>query len=437
MQSLLFFIVALSLLVVIHEFGHFWVARRCGVKVLKFSVGFGRTLLKKTSQNGTEYILAAIPLGGYVKMLDEREGEVHPDELRHAFNRKSLSTRTAIVAAGPLANILFAIFAYWIIFVSGITGVRPIIGEVIAQSPASVAQFAVGDEIKKINGNETFTWLSVQKELFKLSQSGGLAEITVESGGINIQRQLKIARANLDQNTAKPLLQGLGLVPIKHKPIVGSVVPDSAAEKSGLKVGDLLLEFENQPVNTWNEWVTIIQAHPNMAMNVVVDRDGERINLSITPNKDAMIGVGLAILDEFKTEVSYGLIVSIGRATQETWDVSISILKGLAGMISGDISYKNIGGPIAIAEIVGVSAERGLIAFISILALLSVNLGILNLLPIPILDGGHLVMYFFEWIKGKPLSENTQMKVQKVGIALLLSLIFLAFFNDLSRLFGY
>lgn len=441
MHSLLFFIIALSLLVVIHEFGHFWVARRCGVKVLKFSVGFGRPLLKKTAQDGTQYILAAIPLGGYVKMLDEREGEVAPDQLKYAFNRKSLSARTAIVAAGPIANLLFAIFAYWLIFVSGIEGIRPLVGEVIAESPASYAQFVVGDEIKEVNGTETPTWSSVQKRVFKIAQSGGIAEIKVKSGGVEVQRQLDINKINLDRVTVNPILQELGLIPIQinYKPAVGRVIDGGAAEKAGLQVGDLLYAFDNKPIDNWRDWVAIIQAHPKMEMAIVIERLGEKLNLSITPNEEAKIGVAVDasqtdIPENVQAEFRYGALSAIRPAVQETWDVSISILKGLAGMITGAISYKSVGGPIAIAEIVGMSAEHGLIAFISILALLSVNLGILNLLPIPILDGGHLVMCFIEWIKGRPLSDEAQFQAQKVGIILLLSLMFLAFFNDLSRL---
>jgi regulator of sigma E protease len=447
MQSLFFFIVALSILIVVHEFGHFWVARRCGVKVLKFSVGFGRPLWKKLGSDGTEYILAAIPLGGYVKMLDEREGDVPPEQLDQAFNKKSLLARTAIVAAGPIANLLFAVFAYWLIFVIGIPGIRPVIDEITVDSPASYAQFRTGDEIKQINGTETPTWSSVRKELFKISQSGGTAEITVNLGGVDIQRQLEIAKIDLDSRVAMSLLNELGLIPIqiKYKPIIGTIVRGGAAEKAGLKTGDELLSFEGNLISDWAEWVTLIQAHPDAVMAIEIMRGDETLALLVTPNKTAesvgKIGAGLdvsktEIPDYLQAELRYGPISALGYAVTETWDFSSSTIKGLMGMLMGTVSSKNIGGPITIAQIAGASAKQGLTAFIYFLAMISVSLGILNLLPIPILDGGHLVMNLIEWVKGKPLSENAQLQGQKVGMILLLSLMFLAFFNDLSRLFG-
>ncbi|MBL1320831.1 MAG: RIP metalloprotease RseP [Methylophaga sp.] len=447
MQSLFFFIVALSILVVVHEFGHFWVARRCGVKVLKFSVGFGRPLWKKLGRDGTEYILAAIPLGGYVKMLDEREGDVPPEQLDQSFNKKSLSARTAIVAAGPIANLLFAIFAYWLIFIMGIPGMRPIIDEVIVDSPASYAQFRTGDEIKQINGTETPTWSSVRKELFKISQSGGTADITVGLDGIDVQRQLEIAKIDLGSSVATPLLNELGLIPIQisYKPIIGSIIRGGSAEKAGLKEGDTLLSFEGRLINDWAEWVTLIRTHPDAVMPIEIMRGDETLAILVTPSKTAdnigRIGAGLdasktEIPDYLQAELRYGPISALGYAVKETWDFSSSTIKGIVGMLIGTVSSKNIGGPITIAQIAGASAEQGLIAFIYFLAMISVSLGILNLLPIPILDGGHLVMNLIEWVKGKPLSENAQLQGQKVGIILLLALMFLAFFNDLSRLFG-
>ncbi len=447
MQSLFFFIVALSILVVVHEFGHFWVARRCGVKVLKFSVGFGRPLWKKLGRDGTEYILAAIPLGGYVKMLDEREGDVPPEQLDQAFNKKSLASRTAIVAAGPLANLLFAVFAYWLIFIMGIPGMRPIIDDIAKNSPASYAQFRSGDEIKQVNGHDTPTWSSVRQTLFKISQSGGTAEITVDLGGVEIQRQLEIAKIAQDPSGVTPLLNELGLIPIqlKYKPIIGSIVRGGAAEKAGLQKGDELLSFEGRLVNDWAEWVALIQAHSDALMAIEIMRGKETLALLMTPNRTAddvgKIGAGLdasktKVPEYLQAELRYGPISALGYAVKETWDFSSSTVKGLVGMLMGTVSSKNIGGPITIAQIAGASAKQGLTSFIYFLAMISVSLGILNLLPIPILDGGHLVMNLIEWVKGKPLSENAQLQGQKVGIFLLLSLMLLAFFNDLSRLFG-
>ena len=447
MQSLFSFIVALSILVVIHEFGHFWVARRCGVKVLKFSVGFGQPLWKKLGNDGTEYILAAIPLGGYVKMLDEREGDVAADQLKYTFNRKSLAARTAIIAAGPIANLFFAVVAYWLIFVMGIPGLRPIIDDITADSPASYAQFQAGDEIKEINGTVTPTWSSVRKTLFKLSQAGGMAEITVEIGGVEVQRQLEIAKIELDPTKTLSIIQDLGLIPlqISYKPVIGSIISGGAAEKAGLQVGDELRSFEGKPISDWIEWVTLIRAHADKEMTIDILRGDKTLTLSLTPSKTkdniGKIGAGLdadqtEIPEDLLAELRYGPISAIVRAVQETWDFAVSTVKGIVGMIIGTVSSKNIGGPITIAQIAGSSAEQGLISFISFLAMISISLGILNLLPIPILDGGHLVMNLVEWVKGSPLSENAQLQGQKVGMLLLLALMFLAFFNDLSRLFG-
>ncbi|PHS33585.1 MAG: RIP metalloprotease RseP [Methylophaga sp.] len=447
MQSLFFFIVALSILVVIHEFGHFWVARRCGVKVLKFSVGFGQPLFKKLGRDGTEYILAAIPLGGYVKMLDEREGSVPPEQLDQAFNNKSLAARTAIIAAGPIANLLFAIFAYWLIFIMGIPGMRPIIDEIIVDSPASYAEFRSGDEITQINGTETPTWSSVRKALFKISQSGGTAEIRVNLGDIEVQRQLEIAKIDLDSSMAKPFLNTLGLIPIqiKYKPVIGSIIRGGAAEKAGLKEGDELRTYEGDAISSWAEWVTLIRAHADIVMPIEIQRENKTIALFLTPSKTTdnigKIGAGLdasktKIPDYLQAELRYSPLYALRYAVQETWDFSSSTVKGIVGMLMGTVSSKNIGGPITIAQIAGASAEQGLIAFIYFLAMISVSLGILNLLPIPILDGGHLLMNLIEWVKGTALSEQAQLRSQKVGIILLLSLMFLAFFNDLTRLFG-
>ncbi len=447
MQSLFFFIVALSILVVIHEFGHFWVARRCGVKVLKFSVGFGQALWKTVGRDGTEYILAAIPLGGYVKMLDEREGDVPADQLEQAFNNKSLAARTAIIAAGPIANLLFAVFAYWLLFVIGIPGMKPIVDDVIEDSPASIAQFRAGDEIKKIDGIQTPTWSSVRKTLYKLSQSGGIVEITVDMGGIEVQRQLEIEKQQMDPSQSTPILQVLGFIPlqISYKPVIGSIVSGSAAQQAGLQKGDELYSYKGRIISDWKEWVTLIRSNPDTEMPIEILREGKKMSLVVVPtkteNNTGKIGAGLDasqtdIPDYLQAELRYGPFSAIRYAVQETWDFSVATVKGIAGMLIGTVSSKNIGGPITIAQIAGASAEQGIISFIYFLAMISISLGILNLLPIPILDGGHLVMNFIEWINGKPLSEHAQVQGQKVGMILLLSLMFLAFFNDLSRLFG-
>ena len=447
MQSLFFFLIALAILIVVHEFGHFWVARRCGVKVLKFSVGFGKPLWKKKGLDGTEYVLAAIPLGGFVKMLDEREGDVPAQDLDKAFNRKPLRSRVAIVAAGPIANLLFAVVAYWFIFVVGIPGVRSIIGEVTVDSPASYAQLIAGDEIKAVNDRITPTWLSVHKALLRLTETGGVAELTINSGGVEIERELEILKREFDSSRARSLLQDLGITPVsvELKPIIGAIVKGGAAEQAGIQIGDLLVSANGELINSWMGWVELIRANPDKLLNITVERSGKAIILSLTPimtdENIGQIGAGVdsshsKVPTELQAELRYGPIQAIGQAIFETWYFSISTIKSIAGMLTGTVSSKDIGGPISIAQYAGSSADRGLISFVSFLAMISISLGILNLLPIPILDGGHLAMYFVEWLRGTPLSEQIQLQGQKIGIVLLLMLMFLAFFNDLSRLFG-
>ncbi|MDC9725336.1 MAG: RIP metalloprotease RseP [Gammaproteobacteria bacterium] len=446
MQSLLFLIVTLAILIVVHEFGHFWVARRCGVKVLKFSVGFGKPLWSRFGRDGTEYIVTAIPLGGYVKMLDEREGEVAEEDLDKAFNRKPLGSRVAIVAAGPIANLLFAVLAYWFIFVLGIPGLRPVIGDIKPNSPAAYAQLVSGDEIKAVNGRDTLTWSSTYKALARVAETGGVADIIVNAGGSNIHRQLNIDKYDFSSTTSVSLLQHIGLTPIRvpFTPIIGTVVQGKAAEKSGLIVGDLIVAVDEQPIQNWLQFVERVQASPNKLLTVTVERNGQNKRLLLTPLPENNVGKIGAGVDSSKTEVAaelqtverYGWGEAVGKAFYETWAFSVSTLKSLAGMVTGEVSSKNIGGPITIAQYASASADRGLISFISFLAMVSISLGLLNLLPIPILDGGHLFLYLVEWLRGAPLSEEVQFQSQKVGIILLLMLMFLAFFNDLTRLFG-
>jgi len=447
MQSLLYLLLTLAILVIVHEYGHFWVARRCGVKVLKFSVGFGKPLWTKIGKSGTEYTLSWIPLGGFVKMLDEREGSVHPDEVKFAFNQQSLGARTAIVAAGPVANLLFAIVAYWLIFMMGIPGLKPVIAEVEPETAASYAQLVAGDDIKAVNGRVTPTWNSVNRALSQIAEEGGVAELTLDYGESEIERQLVIARANPDIALREPLLASLGLKPIQFdfEPRVALVVENSAAERAGLEVSDQIISIDNSLVTSWFDVVNRVQSNPNKPLGFVVERNGENIRLQITPKESdegkGLIGVQVdtshpIIADDLLSIEQYGFIDSLGKASYQTWSFSAATLKSLAGMVLGRVSSENIGGPITIAQYASTSAKQGLIAFISFLAMISISLGLLNLLPIPVLDGGHLMLYLIEWIRGEPLADATQFQIQKVGIILLVMLMFLAFFNDLSRLFG-
>ena len=445
MQSLFYFIIALSLLVVVHEFGHYWVARRCGVKVLKFSVGFGKALWSRTGNNGTEFVIAALPLRGYVKMLDSRETDVAESEKAVCFDRQSLRKRVAIVAAGPAANLLFAVFAYWLILVIGVPGSKPIIDNVNARSPAAMAELQAGDELLAINDKKTPTWNSVFQRWLAYAKSGETVTITVLSGGVEQNKTLQLPQIGLD--AAGELFEQVGIT--AYRPaipaVLGQIVADGAAAKAGLKEGDKLISADGKTIDDWQAWVALIQASPGKILQITYQRDGQQFTVDVTPEKAAdnkgRIGAGVAMPSEplpaeLQAELRYGPLAAIPEAVLKTWSFSANTVASLWGMLRGTVSTDNLGGPISIAQFAGSSAQQGLITFISFLAMISISLGILNLLPVPILDGGHLLMYFIEWIKGSPVSESLQIQGQKIGLILLLMLMILAFANDLARLFG-
>ncbi len=445
MHSLIFFLIALALLIIIHEYGHFWVARRCGVKVLRFSVGFGKPIWQKVGKDGTEYVLAPIPMGGYVKMLDEREMPVSEEQAQYAFNRQSLMKRVAIVSAGPIANLIFAIFAYWLLFVVGVSGIKPVIDDVRPASIAAQAGLVAGDQIVEIDGKQTPTWNSVYKALIQKAEYGEDVKMMVLSSGIQQYHSFILPQVGIDQ--AGNILEKIGVEPLRPaiKPVLGKVMPDSPAQKAGLKVGDVLLSSQQQAISNWQQWVELIQASAGKSLNIEIERNGERLTRTITPEagEDGNGRIGAAV-DSSQTkipktlqaELRYGPVAAFKEAVIQTWDFSSSTLKSLWGMITGKVSTDNLGGPISIAQIAGSSAEQGITSFISFLAMISITLGILNLLPIPMLDGGHLAMFAFEAVRGKPLSETVQVQIQKVGFLVLIMVMFIAFFNDLSRVFG-
>lgn len=445
MQSLFFFLVALAILIVIHEYGHFWVARKCGVKVLRFSVGFGKPLWRKLGKDGTEYVLAPIPLGGYVKMLDEREDDVDEAEREQAFNRQSLIKRVAIVAAGPAANLIFAVLAYWVLFVTGIPGIKPVIGAVSPASYAAESGLIVGDEILQVDERHTPTWNAVFKTLLANAEAGGVVDIVVNSGGTELTHTLKLPQVGIEQSSQ--LLNLLGVTPLRPEvsPVLETVVAGEPADLAGLKTGDKLLSADGIAINDWSGWVEKIQQSAGMNITITVERSGAVEKLTLKPEaaEDGMgrIGAGVevshsAIPADMRAELRYGPITAVKEAFVQTGLFASTTLKSLLGMISGEVSTKNLGGPISIAQIAGSSAEQGLITFISFLAMISITLGVLNLLPIPMLDGGHLALFLIEAVRGKPVSEQAQIKGQRIGLFLLLLLMFTAFFNDLTRLFG-
>lgn len=459
MNSLLFtilsFIVALGILITVHEFGHFWVARKLGVKVLRFSVGFGKPLLTfrgrglTPEDKGTEYVLAAIPLGGYVKMLDEREGEVPEEELERSFNRKSLPVRTAIVVAGPVFNFIFAILAFWLINVTGDMGARPLVGAVAEGSIAAEAGFQPGDEFVSVADRITPTWETVVYGLLTESASGDdLAVKVLVADGYEEERQLPGGQLiELAENGR--LLERIGLTPKRPQvpPVIDQLAPGEAAEQAGIQSGDRILSINGEPLEVWDELVEAIKKLPGKPATLEIERQGaiETIGLIVGSREVdgkviGRIGAGPHVpedlFDQYRVEVRYGPVEAIGVATAKTWDMSVFMLKMLGQMLKGEISVKNLSGPISIAQTAGKTASYGAIQFLKFLALVSISLGVLNLLPVPVLDGGHLLFFLVEAIKGSPLSEAAQAQGQRIGMALLLALMGLAFYVDLSRLLG-
>jgi regulator of sigma E protease len=448
--SLLAFLVAIAILVAIHEFGHYWVAKKLGVKILQFSIGFGKPLWKRVGgKDKTEYIIAAIPLGGYVKMLDEREGEVAKEELPRAFNRQPVSSRIAIVAAGPVFNFLFAIVAYAVMYMVGVNGVKPVIGEVYEGSIAAQAGLSGDSVIESVNGRQTPSWEAATLALIKEALDSGQVNVGVrKSDGALVEHSLDLSDSAhlLDEGD---VLGNIGIKPWRPRvdPVFDELTDTGSAARSGLKSGDNVLKIDGQAISLWEEMVKHIKESPGKPLNFSVERGGRQLNFTVTPDSVEQAGkpigrigatpkVDQAAFDDMRVDVRYGLFESISRGTQRTWDMSVLTLRVLWKMVTGQASLKNISGPLTIAEFAGVSALIGVAAFLSFLGLVSVSLGVLNLLPVPVLDGGHLLFYLIEIIKGSPLSEGAEAFGQRIGLALLGSLMVVAFYNDITRLFS-
>ena len=438
----------LAVLVAVHEFGHFWVARRCGVKVLRFSIGFGTRLLRWTDRQGTEYSISAIPLGGYVKMLDEREGEVAPEELDRAFNRKPVGQRIAVVSAGPLANFLLAIVAYWGLFMAGETGYAPVIGEVEAGSIADVAGLEAGQEIVAVDGRETPTWQALSFRLLDRIGDTGTIEFAVRYPDSSMVYE---SEGTLDRWLAgeeqPDLLGGLGLAMYTPEvpPVVGQVVAGGAADRIGMQPGDLVLSADGVELPLWMDWVDYVRERPGQVIDLQYRRGDQLLSAQIVPEaiedeSGATIGrVGVAVeLPEMPPELlrrfDRGPLQALGASLERTGDLVVFTLSSIKKMLVGLISPKNLSGPITIAKVATASAKSGLEAYIGFLALLSVSLGVLNLLPIPVLDGGHLLFYFAELLAGRPVPEKIQALGYQVGLFLVLGIMILALYNDFSRL---
>ena len=446
--SLAAFIVAIGVLVTVHEFGHFWVARRLGVKVLRFSIGFGKPLWMRTfGKDNTELVIAALPLGGYVKMLDEREGEVDPAEVSRAFNRQPVSTRIAVVVAGPAFNFLFAIIVYWAMFVTGMPGVKPVVGDVAPASYAADAGILSGDEFISVEGRPTRTW---EATVLALLDAGldGLDTVAVTVRDIDGQeRHLQVRFETPDELLKKGgVLENFGLTPWQPPAVIESLVEGGAGARAGMLPGDQVVFADDVAINTWARWVDFVRERPRQDIAVQLRRDGELIDLTVRPDsitengkEIGRIGAYVQLPDEeqratMRVVVRYGVLKAVPEAFGRTWEVTTLTFRTLWKMVSGKASVENLSGPITIAQYAGQSAAIGLASFLSFLGIVSVSLGVLNLLPVPVLDGGHLLFYLVELIKGSPVTDAVQLAGQKIGIALLLALMSLAFYNDLLRL---
>ena len=454
LHYVIFFILALGILIAFHEYGHYWVAKQCDVKILRFSIGFGRPIYKRVyGKDDTEFVIGSLPLGGYVKMLDEREGHVSITERIRSFNHKPVGQRIAIVAAGPLFNFIFAIAALAAIYMLGIEGIKPIVDEVKQESIASQSGLRSGDEILSINGKTTVSLTSVLEYLAQQVVSGEKTELIVMNQEANTPRRIQLAldQIHIDDISEGNILQQVGFSPmgLKYKPILGEIISGDVAEKAGLRSDDLVLSVNSEEIDSWRIFVEKVKLNPGKLLELKILRDGKVLNISLIPrseiqqNKNQVtgkIGAGLKVDKEAIQQLyvieHYSLPKAILKAIVKTWDLSVMTLKFLGKMITGQASVKNLSGPITIAEYAGKSADIGLIAFLSFLAMVSISVGVLNLLPIPLLDGGHLLYYLIECITGKEVSESIQIVGQQLGLTILLGLMSIAFYNDITRLIG-
>jgi regulator of sigma E protease len=441
------FLLAMGVLVVIHELGHYLVARWCGVKVLRFSIGFGRPLTsKRLGKDGTEWAVGAFPLGGYVKMLDEREGPVAEAEAHRAFNRQTVGKRIAIVLAGPLANFLLAIVAYWGLYLVGVPGLRAVVAQPMQGTAAAVAGVGDEEEILSVDGRavpgwERFTWALLEHAVEK----GKVVLQTRDAAGQTHARELDLSAVSTE-DLEGDVASKLGLVPmaIATAPVLDEVVNGGAADKAGLQAQDRVLSVNGVAMPHWPAFSQWVARHPGQKLDLIVRRHGAQIALSVVPDTVEVEGKQVGRInvkskpsetqyERYVSKFHYGPLSAMSAAIAKTWDVTAFSLKMLGKMVTGQLSLRNLSGPITIADYAGQSVKRGSKSFFNFIALVSISLGILNLLPIPLLDGGHLMYYIAEAIKGRPVSDRFMELGQQIGMALLLALMLIAFYNDISR----
>jgi len=451
LHNIFFFIVAIGVLVTFHEFGHYWVARKAGVKVIRFSVGFGRALFKwtRTTKEGDEieFVLAAIPLGGYVKMLDEREGNVTESERGRAFNNQNVAKRIAIVAAGPIFNFILAIVFYWIVFLLGTTVDRPLIGKLETASVAQLSGFENKDEVLQVAGKSIESWNGFRLAILDKGLDGGDVPVRVlTQAGFETDRTLSLGDVHLLEDEGD-VIANLGFRQWwpDLQAEIGGVVVDSPAQKAGIKKGDVIVRADGQKIALWKDLVKLIQKKPEQLMHFEIEREGQLIEIGVVPGvrlvkeeSQGFIGayqnIPQGVREQLVKRIEYGPFESFGHAVVKTWDMSILTLRVLWKMVTGEAALANISGPITIATYAGVTATIGLVSYLSFLAVISVSLGVLNLLPVPMLDGGHLFYYLIEIIKGSPVSQTFELRGQQLGMFLLALLMSVAIFNDIQRL---
>jgi len=441
--SLFSFIVALGLLVFIHEFGHFWVARRNGIKVLRFAVGFGKPIYSWHDKLGTEFTIGMIPLGGYVRMLDTRVDEVAEQDLEVTFNNKRVTQRIAVVAAGPIANFVFAAFALLLMFLIGVPAVKPVIGEVAPESIAAKGGLAVTDEIIQVADNKVVDW---ETTAFALLQHVGDQHVTIKVRRNDSEQTvaLNITDWTVDEGR---VLSGLGITPFRPKPTLKlqQIVEGSAAEKAGLQVGDTLMSINDVKLQNWQQAVEFISNAPEQALTISVLRNGQSIDLLVRPDlrttedgfSQGYLGVAPVMENwpkGYVFEQQYGILPALQKSLERTWSITSLSFQMIGKLLTGDIGLNNLSGPISIAQGAGISAQSGIVYFLSFLALISVNLGVVNLLPLPVLDGGHLMYFFIELIRGKPVSERVQEMGFRIGAFVLMMIMGIAIINDFTRL---